>query len=64
MNVKQFVKQHREDWKRLEEMVTILQKKKNTSGDAIRRFNKLYQKAARISLTARPTIQKKMSLNT
>ena len=46
MNVKQFVKQHREDWKRLEELVTVLQKKRNASGDAIRRFNKLYQKAA------------------
>ncbi|WP_370295632.1 stage II sporulation protein M [Rossellomorea marisflavi] len=46
MNVKQFIKQHRDDWKRLEELVTALQKKKNASSKVIHQFNKLYQKAA------------------
>lgn len=46
MNVKQFVKQHREDWKQLEDLLGTLRKRKNTTGPAIDRFNRLYQKAA------------------
>jgi uncharacterized membrane protein SpoIIM required for sporulation len=46
MNVKQFVKQHRDDWKQLEDLLGTLRKRKNTTGPAIDRFNRLYQKAA------------------
>ncbi|ADU32467.1 stage II sporulation protein M [Evansella cellulosilytica] len=45
MNVKQFVQQHREDWKELEQMITTLHKKrKRVTGDHIERFHQLYQK--------------------
>ncbi|MGM0852325.1 MAG: stage II sporulation protein M [Bacillota bacterium] len=46
MNVKQFVKQHRDDWKQLEDLLGTLRKRKNTTGPAIDQFNRLYQKAA------------------
>ncbi|SET50686.1 Uncharacterized membrane protein SpoIIM, required for sporulation [Oceanobacillus limi] len=47
MNLKQFVKQHREDWKRLEAYITMLHKKrKKVSGQDIDSFHQLYQKAA------------------
>ncbi|MBS4217576.1 stage II sporulation protein M [Bacillus sp. FJAT-49711] len=47
MNIKQFIKQHREEWNRLEQLINILQKRKSayTAAD-IEHFNKLYQKAA------------------
>ena len=47
VNVKQFVKQYREEWEQLEQSVTILHKrsKKITSAD-IHQFQRLYQKAA------------------
>ncbi|MBS4189524.1 stage II sporulation protein M [Bacillus sp. FJAT-49705] len=47
MNVKQFVKQHRDEWKQLELLAVVLQKKRNNfSGTDINQFNRLYQKAA------------------
>lgn len=47
MNVKQFVKLHRDDWKELEQLVTSMNKKRrNIAGADIERFNRLYQKAA------------------
>ncbi|TMU84947.1 stage II sporulation protein M [Bacillus sp. BHET2] len=46
MNVKQFVKQHRDDWKSLEELLGTLRKRKNVTGPTIDQFNRLYQKAA------------------
>ncbi|WP_078548782.1 stage II sporulation protein M [Litchfieldia alkalitelluris] len=47
MNVKQFVKQHREEWKQLEQLLTNLNKKRRelTEND-IEMFHRLYQKAA------------------
>ncbi|WP_404452170.1 stage II sporulation protein M [Virgibacillus necropolis] len=47
MNVKQFVKQHRDDWKQLEQLVTKLHKnRRNLTAADIGQFNRLYQKAA------------------
>ncbi|MEH7526445.1 stage II sporulation protein M [Bacillus sp. JJ1503] len=47
MNVKQFIKQHREDWQKLEQMAASIKKRKrNYSGTDIHYFYKLYQKAA------------------
>lgn len=47
MNVKQFVKLHRDDWKELEQLVTALSKRgNNITGTNITLFNRLYQKAA------------------
>jgi uncharacterized membrane protein SpoIIM required for sporulation len=49
MNVKQFIKQHREEWQQLEQMVTTLNKRrKAVKGDDITKFYRLYQKAAQI----------------
>ncbi|MBS4203395.1 stage II sporulation protein M [Lederbergia citrea] len=47
MNVKLFVKQHREEWKQLEHLVTSLHKNRNNiTGTDINQFHRLYQKAA------------------
>ncbi|PLS09532.1 stage II sporulation protein M [Neobacillus cucumis] len=47
MNIKQFVKMHREEWKQLEQLVTILSKQKRVyTGETINQFHRLYQKAA------------------
>ncbi|MDC3414174.1 stage II sporulation protein M [Aquibacillus sp. 3ASR75-11] len=47
MNVKQFVKQHRAEWKQLEQFVTLLHKGKNKyTGSDINQFHRLYQKTA------------------
>lgn len=47
MNIKQFVKQHREDWKQLEGFITTIHKsRKNVTGNEIDQFHRLYQKAA------------------
>ncbi|NHC43179.1 stage II sporulation protein M [Bacillus sp. MM2020_1] len=47
MNVKQFVKMHREEWKQLEELITTLSKHRRTiTGDRITQYHRLYQKAA------------------
>lgn len=47
MNIKQFVKQHRDDWKQLEQLVTKLHKnKRNLTAADINQFDRLYQKAA------------------
>lgn len=47
MNLKQFVKMHREEWKQLEELITVFTKSRNAiTGDNITRFHRLYQKAA------------------
>lgn len=47
MNIKQFVKQHRDDWKQLEQLVTKLHKnKRNPTAADINQFDRLYQKAA------------------
>lgn len=47
MDVKQFIKKHRDDWKQLEQMMAILGKtKKSSTGDNITKFHRLYQKAA------------------
>ncbi|MCH1626698.1 stage II sporulation protein M [Ferdinandcohnia quinoae] len=47
MNVKQFVKQHREEWKQLENLMNILHKRRSsiTSTD-INEFHRLYQKSS------------------
>lgn len=47
MNIKQFVQQHRDDWKQLEQLLTILHKRhRSISGREINQFNRLYQKCA------------------
>ncbi|WP_286232091.1 stage II sporulation protein M [Neobacillus mesonae] len=47
MNVKQFVRQHREDWKQLEVMVAALSKGRNAiTGENMAKYHRLYQKAA------------------
>ncbi|MDR7236748.1 stage II sporulation protein M [Neobacillus drentensis] len=47
MNVKQFVKMHREEWKQLEELITTLSKhRRSITGDRITQYHRLYQKAA------------------
>jgi uncharacterized membrane protein SpoIIM required for sporulation len=47
MNVNQFVKMHREEWKQLEELITTLDKNRNSiTGDRITQYHRLYQKAA------------------
>ncbi|PAV28450.1 hypothetical protein CIL05_16045 [Virgibacillus profundi] len=47
MNIRQFVKRHREDWKRLEEYTSHLQKKgRRVTGSDISKFHRLYQKTA------------------
>ncbi|MEO2076164.1 MAG: stage II sporulation protein M [Bacillus sp. (in: firmicutes)] len=47
MNVKQFVKKHREEWKQLEQLVTTINKSRNRiTGDMITQFYRLHQKAA------------------
>ncbi|WP_042355813.1 stage II sporulation protein M [Bacillus rubiinfantis] len=47
MDVKQFIRQHREDWKRLEQLIGLLSKgKKTITNDNLTSFNRLYQKAA------------------
>lgn len=47
MNVKQFVKKHREDWKKLEQLVSLMdKKKKEIRGRDIDQFYRLYQKSA------------------
>jgi uncharacterized membrane protein SpoIIM required for sporulation len=47
MDRKQFVKQHRENWKQLEEMISLLSKRRNTvNGEQITDFYRNYQKAA------------------
>lgn len=47
MNVKQFVKQHRQEWKQLEHFLTTLHKSRHAiTGSDIDQFHRLYQKAA------------------
>ncbi|MUK88701.1 stage II sporulation protein M [Ornithinibacillus sp. L9] len=47
MNSKQFVKQHREDWKQLEQYISILHKRRRkVRGNDIDAFHHLYQKVA------------------
>jgi uncharacterized membrane protein SpoIIM required for sporulation len=47
MDVKQFSKKHREEWKQLEQMANVLSKRRNAvTGDDITKFYRLYQKAA------------------
>src|SRR3954454_9763683 len=47
MNVKQFVKMHREEWKQLEQLITTMNKRRNTiTGERITQYHRLYQKAA------------------
>ena len=47
MNVKQFVKMHREEWKQLEQLITTMSKRRNAiTGDRITQYHRLYQKAA------------------
>ncbi|HEX6922442.1 MAG TPA: stage II sporulation protein M [Bacillales bacterium] len=47
MDIRSFIKQHREDWKELEQRIISLEKrKKNLTGADIDRFDQLYQKAA------------------
>lgn len=47
MDVKQFIKKHREDWKQLEQLAAVLSKRKRSiTGTEIRQFHRLYQKAA------------------
>ncbi|HEY2420935.1 MAG TPA: stage II sporulation protein M [Neobacillus sp.] len=47
MDVKQFIKKHRDEWKQLEQTITIFSKRSNPiKGDDITEFYRLYQKAA------------------
>lgn len=47
MRIKQFVQQNRDDWKRLEQILSTLHKKRShISGREINAFNQLYQKTA------------------
>jgi uncharacterized membrane protein SpoIIM required for sporulation len=47
MNIKQFVKLHRDDWNQLEELVSTVHKRKsNLTGAAIDQFYQIYQKAS------------------
>ncbi|WML39872.1 stage II sporulation protein M [Neobacillus sp. OS1-2] len=47
MNVKQFIKMHRDDWKQLEQlMVTMSKGKKAITGETITNYHRIYQKAA------------------
>lgn len=47
MNIRQFVKQHRDSWKQLETYITTLHKsRKHITGHDIDQFHALYQKAA------------------
>lgn len=46
MNVKQFIKQHRGQWKELEKLASDLHKRKSITGKNLERFHSLYQKAA------------------
>jgi len=47
MNVKQFVKMHREEWKQLEQLVLTMSKRRNAiTGDTITQYHRLYQKTA------------------
>ncbi|TXC90301.1 stage II sporulation protein M [Metabacillus litoralis] len=47
MNIKQFMKQHRDDWKQLEQLISLLSKKRRSlTGNDIEQFNRLYQKTA------------------
>ncbi|MBD8067678.1 stage II sporulation protein M [Bacillus sp. PS06] len=47
MNIKQFVKQHREEWKQLEQLITSLHKNRRHLKEAdIDNFHRYYQKAA------------------
>ncbi|WP_040208934.1 stage II sporulation protein M [Neobacillus jeddahensis] len=47
MNVNQFVKKHREEWKQLEQLVTMFSKRrKHITGEMITQYHRLYQKAA------------------
>ncbi|GGJ94501.1 hypothetical protein GCM10007063_16250 [Lentibacillus kapialis] len=47
MNIRQFIKANRDDWKELEQYINMLDKnKRNLSGSDIDQFNRLYQKSA------------------
>ncbi|RFB18834.1 stage II sporulation protein M [Bacillus sp. HNG] len=47
MNMKQFVKQHRDEWKQLEQMIfTLHKRRKSNSSNEINEFHRLYQKCA------------------
>ncbi|MFJ7726338.1 stage II sporulation protein M [Neobacillus sp. NPDC097160] len=47
MNVKQFVKMHREEWKQLEQLIVTMSKRRNAiTGDTITKYHRLYQKTA------------------
>lgn len=47
MDVKQFTKNHRAEWKQLEQLVTALSKsRKAITADSLTQFHRLYQKAA------------------
>ncbi|WP_164668687.1 stage II sporulation protein M [Virgibacillus doumboii] len=47
MNIQQFIKQNREEWKQLEQYITMLGKnKRSLTGKDIDQFNRLYQKSA------------------
>lgn len=45
MNVKQFVKQHRDEWEQLEQVMGKMERQTKVSGPDIDRFQRLYQKA-------------------
>ncbi|MEH7307055.1 stage II sporulation protein M [Neobacillus drentensis] len=46
MNVKQFVKMHREEWKQLEQLIKTMRRRSSITGDRITQYHRLYQKAA------------------
>lgn len=47
MNVKQFIKKHRQDWKQLEQLITTMSKRRSAvTGERITQYHRLYQKTA------------------
>ncbi|WP_449540273.1 stage II sporulation protein M [Ferdinandcohnia sp. Marseille-Q9671] len=47
MNIKQFVKQHRDEWKQLEQLISTLHnRRKAHNSDDVNQFHRLYQKVA------------------
>ncbi|MFZ7945852.1 stage II sporulation protein M [Neobacillus sp. 19] len=47
MNLKQFVKMHREEWQQLEQLIGMMSKRrKSITGETITQYNRLYQKTA------------------
>ncbi|GIO26720.1 stage II sporulation protein M [Ornithinibacillus bavariensis] len=46
MDIRQFIKLHREEWKQLEQYIAIISKRKQITRESLKEFDQLYQKAA------------------